>query len=75
MSYQNNIVGYGMNKSKLSERDCLRLLLDFHVLLENLSNDDLDSLYRVANGVWAYHLTRKGYIDSLYKYRLNNSFC
>jgi hypothetical protein len=34
-----------------------------------MSNDDLDSIYAIAFGHWAYHLTRQGYIDALNKKR------
>lgn len=34
-----------------------------------MSNDDLDSIYFIAHNRWAYHLTREGYIESLYKKR------
>jgi hypothetical protein len=57
-----------MNNSTLSEIDCcMRLTGDRP--FEDMSNDDLDSIYAVAFKRWAYHLTRQGYIDALNKKR------
>lgn len=41
---------------------------------EGMSNDDLDSIYAVAFGHWAYHMSREGYIIALNNKRkeLNN---
>ena len=56
------------NNSTLSYIDCcMRLTGD--QLFENMSNDDLDSIYYVAFNRWAYHLTRDGYISALNKRR------
>jgi len=61
------------NNSKLSYADCCLRLMDWNSVYESMSNDDLDSMYRVAFGRWAYHLTRDGYIKSLNEYRVKNS--
>ena len=63
MSYTTEVKS--KNKSKLSYTECVRLLMDSSVPLESLSNDDLDSLYRVGFGHWSYHMSRHGYIVSL----------
>ena len=56
------------NNSTLSYVDCcMRLTGDSP--FEEMSNDDLDSIYAVAFKSWAYHLTRQGYIDFLNKRR------
>jgi hypothetical protein len=56
------------NNSTLSYIDCcMRLTGDRP--FEDMENNDLDSIYFVAFKRWAYHLTRQGYIDSLYKIR------
>jgi len=70
-----DIIGSGMNKSNLTEEQCLNILINWNVAFESLNNDDLDSLYKVATKHWAYHLTRQGYIDRLYKFRLKNAVC
>ena len=57
------------NNSTLSYADCCIKLLNPYEAFEDMSNDDLDSLYAVAFQRWAYHLTIDGYIQSLYKYR------
>ena len=72
---QTRVIGSGMNKSELTEAQCLGILINWNVAFESLNNDDLDSLYKVATKRWAYHLTRQGYIDSLYKFRLENAVC
>jgi hypothetical protein len=59
------------NNSTLSYIDCcMRLTGDRP--FEEMTDDDLDSIYAVAFGHWAYHLTRQGYIDALNKRRLDN---
>ena len=68
-----DIIGSGMNKSNLTEEQCLNILINWNVAFESLNNDDLDSLYKVTTKHWAYHLTRQGYIDRLYKFRLKNA--
>lgn len=72
---QTRVIGSGMNKSQLTEEQCLGILINWNVAFETLNNDDLDSLYKVATKHWAYHLTRQGYIDRLYKFRLGNAVC
>ena len=69
------VLGSGMNKSELTKEQCLGILINWNVAFESLNNDDLDSLYKVATKHWAYHLTRQGYIDRLYKFRLENAVC
>jgi hypothetical protein len=54
-----------MNNSTLSYVDCCMRLIDESKRFEDMSNDDLDSVYYVATGRWAYHLTREGYINTL----------
>lgn len=44
-------------------------LIDESRRFEDMSNDDLDSIYYVATGRLAYHLNREAYIDTLYKER------
>lgn len=66
-------IGEGKNYSNLTKDECLQILYDWNVSFNNLSNADLDSLYFVTNGHWAYHLPREYYIESLNKYRLNNA--
>lgn len=61
------------NNSTLSYVDCCMRLNDLSWAFESMSDDDLDSLYAVAFGRWAYHLTRDGYIKSLYEYRKNKT--
>jgi hypothetical protein len=56
------------NNSKLSFIDCSMRLID-DSKFEEMSNDDLDSIYYVAFRQWAYHMTREGYIKSLYDKR------
>jgi hypothetical protein len=67
---QTPVIGAGMNKSELTEEQCLGILINQHITFESMNNDDLDSLYKVATKNWACHLTRQGYIDRLYKFRL-----
>jgi len=54
-------------KSLLNECDC-KILFHTTSSFENFDDYDLDFLYRVAFGRWAYHLTRKGYIDAISNY-------
>jgi hypothetical protein len=61
--------GQKRNNSTLAYADCCVRLMDWNRPFEAMSNDDLDSLYAVALGRWAYHLTRQGYIDALNQYR------
>jgi hypothetical protein len=61
------------NNSTLSYADCCLRLNDLGRAFEAMSDDDLDSLYAVAFGRWAYHLTRDGYIKALYEYRKNKT--
>lgn len=68
-------IGEGKNSSDLTKAECMQILYDWNVSFNDLSNADLDSLYFVANGHWAYYLPRKYYIENLNKYRLNNSIC
>lgn len=72
---QARVIGSGMNESQLTEEQCLGVLINWNIAFESLSNDDLDSLYKVATKHWAYHLTRQGYIDRLYKFRLEKAVC
>ena len=65
--------GKPRNNSKLAYADCCMRLTDWNRPFEEMSNDDLDSLYAVAFGRWAYHLTRQAYIDALNKYRAEHS--
>lgn len=62
------------NNSTLSYIDCCIRLTDENRAFEGMSNDDLDSIYAVAFGRWAYHMTREGYINALNNKRneLNN---
>jgi hypothetical protein len=62
------------NKSNLSVIDCFIRLTDNDRPFEDMSFDDLDSIYRVAFGNWAHHMTREGFIRRLYeeRERLNN---
>lgn len=57
------------NKSTLSPADCYNRLANENYSFELMSDDDLDSIYYIAYERWAYHLTRQGYIDALYKKR------
>ena len=60
------------NNSKLAYVDCcMRLTGDMP--FSEMTNDDLDSIYYVAFGHWAYHLTRQAYIDTLNKRRIELS--
>ena len=61
------------NNSNLAYVDCCMRLTDWNRPFEEMSNDDLDSLYAVAFGRWAHHLTRQAYIDALNKYRQEHS--
>lgn len=69
--------GQPRNKSSLSYADCYIRLYDNNRPFEDMSDDDLDSLYFVAFNLWAYHMTREGYIRSLNihrnKYNLKNN--
>lgn len=65
--------GKPRNNSTLAYVDCAMRLCDWRYNFEKMSNDDLDSLYAVAFGRWAYHLTRQGYIDALNKYRAEHA--
>ena len=67
--------GKSRNNSNLSYADCCMRLCDWNVSFEDMSNDDLDSLYFVAFKSWAYHLTRQAYIDYLNKYRIEHVSC
>ena len=60
------------NNSKLSFSDCCIILHDWNRSFEQMSNDDLDSLYFVVTKSWAQHLTRQAYIDYLNKYRIES---
>jgi hypothetical protein len=64
-------IGKRRNNSTLSTIDCYMILTDDRPF-EEMTDDDLDSIYAVAFGRWAYHLTRQGYIDALNKRRLDN---
>lgn len=68
-----NVTEKRRNNSTLSYVDCCMRLHDLERSFESMSNDDLDSLYAVAFGRWAYHLTRDGYIKALYEYRKNKT--
>lgn len=59
--------GKSRNKSQLSYVDCCMRLCDdgCRWSFEDMSDDDLDSIYFVAFQRWAYHLTRQAYIDAL----------
>lgn len=61
--------GQMRNNSNLSAADCFLRLGDENRCFEDMSDEDLDSIYACAMGHWAYHLTRQGYIDALYKKR------
>lgn len=61
--------GKPRNNSTLAYADCCMRIMDWNRPFEAMSNDDLDSIYAVAFGRWAYHLTRQGYIDALNKHR------
>ena len=65
--------GLRRNYSTLSYVDCCMRLRDESMFFEDMSNDDLDSLYFIAFKRWAYHLTRQGYINALNKYRESNN--
>lgn len=67
--------GKPRNNSTLSYVDCCMRLADWNKPFEEMSNDDLDSLYFVAFKSWAYHLTRQAYIDYLNKYRIKHCPC
>lgn len=53
------------NNSTLSYVDCCIRLSDSSRAFEGMSNDDLDSIYAVAFGRWAYHMSREGLINAL----------
>jgi hypothetical protein len=59
------------NKSELSAADCYLRFGDPSRDFEDMSDDDLDSIYAVVFNRWAYHLTRQGYIDALKAAREN----
>lgn len=61
--------GEKRNNSKLSFADCSNRLINEKYSFEEMSNDDLDSIYYIAFDRWAYHLTRQAYIDALYRKR------
>lgn len=63
MSYHNEVKT--KNKSTLSYPECAMMLQDFSVDFDKLSMDDLDAIYRVAFGHWAYHMSRTGYVMAL----------
>ena len=52
------------NNSTLSYIDCCMRLIGDRSFWE-MSDDDLDSIYFVAFGHWAWHMTREGYINAL----------
>lgn len=57
-----------INRSKLSYVSCMMILTgdeDF----EDYSDDDIDWIYYNTFSRRAFHLTRQGYIDLLYKRR------
>jgi hypothetical protein len=56
------------NNSTLGYIDCC-MRLTGNLPFDEMSNDDLDSIYFVAFERWAWHLTRQGYIDALDKRR------
>jgi hypothetical protein len=57
------------NNSDLSPADCWNRLTNERYKFEEMSDDDLDSIYAIAFSGWAYHLTRQAYIDALYRER------
>jgi hypothetical protein len=60
------------NNSDLSYMDCMLRFGDDNRRFEDMSNDDLDSIYACVFGRWAYHLTRQAYIDCLNNARLKS---
>lgn len=56
------------NNSTLSYIDCM-MRLTVTTPFEEMTNDDLDSIYASAFGRWAYHMSREGFIISLNKKR------
>jgi len=58
---QNNLI--------LSYSDCM-LLLNSNISFEKMSNNNLDSIYYAAFENYAYHMSRKGYINMLNKKRI-----
>jgi len=64
MSFEVEKIKY-RNKSQLSYVDCCMRLIDESRPFEAMTDEDLDSIYRVATDRWAFHLTRQGYIDTL----------
>jgi len=66
---KNPAVGDKMNNSNLAAADCWARLANPDLAFEGMSNDDLDSIYRIAYDHWAYHLTREEYIKALYQKR------
>ena len=58
------------NNSTLAYGDCMLRLTDYNRPFENMSDDDLDSIYACAFGHWAHHLTREAYIGALNKKRI-----
>lgn len=76
MKKDKTIANQRRNNSTLSYVDCcMRLTGDRSFY--GMSNDDLDSIYFIAFGNWAWHMTRQGFIDALSKRReeltINNS--
>lgn len=63
------VEGKKRNNSTLSWADCANRLGNDRYAFEDMSNDDLDSIYRFAFDRWAWHLTREGYIEALNKKR------
>lgn len=53
------------NNSTLSYVDCCMRLTDTGRAFEGMETEDLDSIYAVAFGRWAYHMSREGYILAL----------
>jgi len=70
-----SIVGIGKNSSTLTLSQCRSILANLYTVFSAFSDADLDSLYFVAYGRWAYHLTRDGYVYWLGKYQLKNAVC
>lgn len=63
------------NNSELSYIDCMIRLTDESRDFEDMTTDDLDSIYFCAFGRWAYHMTRDGYINALKNKRNELSKC
>lgn len=62
------------NNSDLSPADCWNRLKNERYRFEEMSDDDLDSIYAIAFSRWAYHLTRQAYIDALYRKRADIAY-